>query len=383
MKIAFVTDDSLDRPDGVQQYVLTVGAWLSEQGHEVHYLAGSTSRTDLQNVHSLARNVQVTFNGNGLTTPLPAGRRAIKRLLETEKFDILHVQMPYSPMLAHKVIMNAPGPTVIVGTFHILPYSWLVRYATRVLGWWLRRSLQRFDRVFAVSPAAQPFAAQAFGIQSVSVLPNVAKLGSFGAAAPMPGLATGDNRPVIMFLGRLVARKGCDTFLDAAARLKQIYPHPFNIVVCGKGPLLADLQAQAGRLGIGDAVTFTGFVSEADKPRYMSAAAVMAFPSTGGESFGIVLIEAMAAGKPVVLAASNPGYASVMEPQPQLLFAPGDAASLADKMALYLQDEAARNGVVGWQREYVKQFDVAVVGSRLEAEYRQLMENKLHNKLES
>src|SRR3990167_6303303 len=91
LKIGLVVDDTLDKPDGVQQYVLLVGAWLSAQGHEVHYLVGQSSRTDLPNVHSLAKNVPVTFNKNKLTVPLPANKRRIQQLLEQEKFYILHV----------------------------------------------------------------------------------------------------------------------------------------------------------------------------------------------------------------------------------------------------------------------------------------------------
>jgi phosphatidylinositol alpha-mannosyltransferase len=386
MKIGLVLDDSLDRPDGVQQYVLTLGEWLSAQGHEVHYLVGATVRKDIANIHSLSRNWNVKFNGNHLSTPLPSSRRAIRNLLQTELFDVLHIQMPYSPLMAHKVILNAPQGTAVVGTFHILPYSQLVRTATRLLGWWLRRSLRRFDKVFAVSPAAQLFAEQAFGLHEVAVMPNVAKLDSFAKAEPFPGLASSGNDSdgaVVMFLGRLVARKGCDTFLEAVAQLRSRNGRPFKAVVCGKGPLLAELQDLAVRLGIDDIVSFTGFVSEEDKPRYLSAATVTAFPSTGGESFGIVLIEAMAAASPVVLAASNPGYASVMDPRPELLFQPGNASELADKMAKYIESRTERERIVDWQRNYVQQFDVAAVGQRLIAVYDAEIQKKLQKQQKS
>ncbi len=375
MKIALVLDDSLDRPDGVQQYVLGLGEWMRSQGHEIHYLVGATSRQDLVNVHPLSRNWQVTFNGNRLSTPLPANTAAIRELLTREQFDVLHVQLPYSPLMAQRVILAAPVSTVIIGTFHILPYSGLVRKATRLLGWWLRPSLRRFNRIYAVSPAAKPFAEQAFGLNNVDVLPNVVGLSAFKTAQPMPGLAVNDE-PVIMFLGRLVARKGCDTFLRAVARLREDYDKPFKVVVCGKGELDAELRSLAGRLGLDDIVHFTGFVSEVDKPSYMTAATIMAFPSTGGESFGIVLVEAMAAGGPVVLAANNPGYASVMEPQPGLLFAVGDVAALATRMAYYLRNRTDRQTILDWQREYIGQFDTAVVGQALLTEYRLQLQKK-------
>ena len=104
MKIALVLDDSLDKPDGVQQYVLTLGSWLTSQKHEVHYLVGATSRKDIPNVHSLSANMRVRFNKNRASMPMIANRKAIRALTEKEKFDVLHVQMPYSPLLAGKII---------------------------------------------------------------------------------------------------------------------------------------------------------------------------------------------------------------------------------------------------------------------------------------
>src|ERR1039458_1701699 len=96
LKVALVLDDGLDKPDGVQQYVLSVGRWLSAQCHEVHYLVGQTARTDVTNTHSLSRNIRVSSNGNRLTIPLPTSRKKLGKLLEDEQFDVLHVQTPYT-----------------------------------------------------------------------------------------------------------------------------------------------------------------------------------------------------------------------------------------------------------------------------------------------
>jgi phosphatidylinositol alpha-mannosyltransferase len=148
------------------------------------------------------------------------------------------------------------------------------------------------------------------------------------------------------------------------------------VIVCGKGELDAELKSLSSQLGLDDIVSFAGFVSEADKAGYMAAATIMAFPSTGGESFGIVLIEAMAAGGPLVLAADNPGYASVMQPQPGLLFTVGDAMALADRMLHYLHDRSDRQTMLDWQQQYIGQFDIAVVGRSLLADYTQQLQKK-------
>lgn len=374
MKIGLVFDDSLDRPDGVQQYVRAIGAWLSAQGHAVHYLVGQTKTSDLPNIHSLSSNIGVSFNGNRLTIPLPADDGPIRQLLQAEQFDILHIMMPYSPMMARKVIAHASSRTAVVGTFHILPQTWLVRWSTHVLGRWLRRSLQRFDKVVAVSPAAKLFAEEAFGLNGVTVLPNVVRLADYQGSELFERYV--DDIPTVMFLGRLVQRKGCSTLIDAVARLKQSGVWPLRVVVCGKGPQDAALKAQAQRLGIAEAVEFTGFISEQDKPRYVASADVIVFPSLGGESFGIVLLEGMAAGKPVVLGASNPGYASVMEPRPQQMFKPGDSQALAGLIKQYISDAQARKLALDWQQEYIQQFDIETVGQKLLAEYTLQLQKK-------
>ena len=107
MKIALVLDDSIDRPDGVQQYVLPLAGFLTRAGHEVHVLCSTASAREDVTVHSLARNVGVTFNGNGLRIPLPASRYRIRALLAREKYDVIHVQTPHSPLFAARVVEEA------------------------------------------------------------------------------------------------------------------------------------------------------------------------------------------------------------------------------------------------------------------------------------
>lgn len=366
LKIGFVFDDSLDQPDGVQQYILALGEWLSGQGHEVHYLVGATSRHDIARVHSLSRNIQVRFNGNRLSIPLPAPRQAIRELLQTEAFDVLHVQLPYSPFMAGRIIAAAPPGTALVGTFHILPNSRLAAAGNRVLGWWLRRSLRRFQAIVSVSAAARTFARSYYGIDS-TVLPNVVDYARFHNAVALP--AYNGGRPTILFLGRLVPRKGCRTLLEAVNLLQRQAAIPqFRVVVCGKGPLEAELRAYAAKNHLQN-IEFTGFVAEADKPRYYASADIAVFPSRGGESFGIVLLEAMAA-KTAVLAGNNPGYASVIGAKQELLFTAADSRQLADKLAWLLEDGQARRGLAAWGEGYARAFDTAAVGEQLAELYR-------------
>jgi phosphatidylinositol alpha-mannosyltransferase len=362
-KIGIVLDTSLDPADGVQQYVIAMGEWLRAQGQEVHYLAGETTDRQLPNIHSLARNVNVVFNGNRVSIPLPTSRRKLQRFITESPFDVLYVQTPHHPLMSQRLICAASARTAIVGTFHILPYTLLARVANKLLGYWLRPSLRRFDKMLAVSPAAARFEKWSFGLDA-EVLPNVIDFNRFHDAVPFERYA--DNVPTILFLGRLVPRKGCLTLLQAAKILREGDEVPtFRIVICGKGPLEASLRRYATDNKLDDYIEFTGFVTEADKPRYYASADISVFPSSAGESFGIVLLEAMASGKAVVLAGDNPGYASVMEPRPELLFAATEPAVLARKIKTLLDDQAQRAELAAWGESYTRSFDVNVVGQKL------------------
>jgi len=374
LKIGIVCDDTLDKTDGVAQHVLTTGLWLSDQGHEVHYLVGETKRTDLPNLHSLSKNVNVRFNGNRLTMPLPANKRHIRELLAREQFDVIYVQMPYSPALAARIVRAAGPQTAVVGAFHILPNNKMADWGTSLLGWLLRRNLQRFDAFLSVSTAAQAFSKRTFKIDS-KFIPNASPLKPFLTAKPFPQYK---DKLVVLCHGRLVERKGCRHFLEAVARLREDgrWPKDAVVLVSGKGPLLGKLQQLVAEHGLEDVVTFLGFISEEDKPRYMASADVVVYPSTGGESFGIVLIEAMAASRGAVLAGDNPGYASVMQPRPDSLFSPFDHAAFAAKLHKYLSGQKVRQQARTWQQEYVQRYDVSVVGEELLKLFRQALRKR-------
>jgi len=184
--------------------------------------------------------MSVRFNGNRMSMPLPVKKSEITALLSTEKFDVLHVQVPYSPLLAHRVIMAAPPQTAIIGTFHIAPNSALVSSATRLLATVSRPSLKRFDTMFSVSKAAEEFAKRTYGIKT-EILPNVVETSRFSSAEKFVEFA---DKPTIVFLGRLVPRKGCQILLEAVRDIvNNGAPIPFRVVICGRGPLEQSLKS--------------------------------------------------------------------------------------------------------------------------------------------
>lgn len=371
MKIGLVVDDTLDKPDGVQQYVLGLGKWLSQQGHEVHYICGQTQRTDIANIHSISRNISVKFNGNRMSTPLPASKAVIRRLLQELQLDIIHVQSPHSPFMAQRVIMAASQQTPIVATFHILPHSRSAVWGTHALTWLLRPSLKRIDTMFAVSESAREFAFHTFKLEA-PVVPNHVNLQQFANAKGFERFA---NKLTIVYLNRLVPRKGAMHLVEAIRHIRdnKLYEQPYQGIICGKGEETPRLQKYIAEHNLQDLITLEGFVSEADKPRYLASSDLAVYPSTGGESFGIVLLEGMAASKGVVLAGNNPGYACVMQPHPEQLVEPEDTAAFAAKLVHYMSDDSTRQAARQWQRQDVKQYDINIVGNRLLQSYEQLI----------
>lgn len=373
MKIGFVIDDGLDKPDGVQQYIITLGGWLISQGHEIHYITGETYRKDIPNIHSLGKNITLNFNGNTVSTPMPVNAKKIDNLYSKHKFDVLHVQLPLSPFLAGRVIKKATKKTAVIGTFHILPYSKLEKWSARSLRVLIRRPLKRLDHTFSVSEPAARFAKKSLGIRS-TVMPNVIDTRRFLSSKKITKYD--DGKINIVFLGRLVERKGCRQFLEAVSRLhEKNITQNVRVLICGKGPELAKLKDFVHKKRLSHIVNFVGFVSENDKPKYLSLADIAVFPSLGGESFGIVLLEAMAASKGVVLAGDNQGYVSVLGDRPKQIVDPFNTQDFTKKLKHFITSKRARDDASRWQREAVKQYDVRSVGKKIVETYISCLQN--------
>jgi phosphatidylinositol alpha-mannosyltransferase len=377
LSVGFLFDDTLDSNDGVAQQVKRLGEWLSRNGHNVVYLCGESKIEEWAGgkVYSLSKNIGVKFNGNQLSMPLISHSKAIRDVLNTERLDILHVQVPYSPLMAQRVIRRAHGTSTIVGTFHIMPAGFLADSGSRLLGLIQRLSLKKFDQMMSVSKSAEQFAKTSFGIDSV-VVPNMIDLSSFQKIT-RPEVTVGR----IVFLGRLVKRKGCAQLIRAFAVLVSQKPD-VELIIAGDGPERPELEKLVAKLGISAKIRFLGFVNEADKASLLASATIACFPSLYGESFGVVLAEAMAAGSGVVLAGNNPGYRTVMEGQSKLLIDPNDSKLFSARLSELLGDKALRTKLHLWQDQHVKQYDVNVVGRRVLEVYRQAIAKrqlKRHN----
>jgi phosphatidylinositol alpha-mannosyltransferase len=379
LKIGFVFDDTLDSFDGVSQYVKTLGAWLSGQGHEVRYLVGQTRMPEWAGgkVYSLAKNRRVSFNGNQARIPLPANKNRIKQVLADEQFDVLHVQVPYSPFLAQKIINAAGKEVAVVGTFHVAPGNFLSAWGGYGLRLMYSRSLKRFDQIVSVSPAAAQYANSAFGLRT-DIVPNVLDVQKFAKASKKIKFRKSRN---ILFFGRLVKRKGAKEMIKAFSVLHK-YDKVAKLTIAGDGPERKNLEELVENLELQDSAKFLGFIEEADKAKLMAGADIVCFPSLYGESFGIVLLEAMAAGAGVVIGGNNPGYKTVLGERTQLLFDPTNALAFAGKLSELLENEEIAKELHAWQQVEVQKYDVNVVGPRITEIYQTAISkdrSKRHN----
>lgn len=377
LNIGFVLDDGLDKPGGVQQYILGLGGWLASKGHEVHYLVGETHRRDINNVHVLAKNIKVAFSGNKLSIPMMGSEKAIRRTIGQNDFDVLHVQVPYHPLMGGRIISRARRDTAIVGTFHIMPYSWLASAGSSILGLLMRYQVKYFDRFIAVSEPAKGFAKAKYGIES-SVVPNFVDTSKFKPNQK----SSKDGHLRVIFLGRLVERKGCRQLLESLARAKDKSMLERNITVdiCSDGPQRLELEKYCRDKGL-DEVIFRGEISEEEKMRLYGRADIAVFPSISGESFGIVLLEAMAAGC-AVIAGDNPGYRSVLANAPASLINPKDTAGFARQLAQTINDKEYRTKLQAKQQKLLSQFDINEVGERILDGFYQAIRDKIKQKRE-
>lgn len=367
MKIAYVLDDTYDSADGVQQYIKLLGGWMTNKGHDVHCLVGE-SDNHASNIHSLAKNIKVNFNKNKLTIPIWSNSGAIKELLEAQQFDILHIQMPYSPIMSGKVIKYAPRDSKIVGTFHIAPHGRIENGSTKLLGIMQSRSLRKFNKIISVSGVASKFARDSLGLPSV-VIPNAVDLTLYKNKKNVRKLYD------VIFIGRLVERKGCSYLLKAIKELRQNGYESLKVAIVGRGEQQSKLKKYVSENNLNKNIKFFGYVSESKKRELLSKSKIAAFPATGGESFGIVLLEAMAAGC-VVLAGDNPGYRGVMERERESLFNPKDYESLAEKIDYLLSKHKVMLRIYQNQQKILKQFDINIVGGDILQVYKQLVKDK-------
>lgn len=362
LNIGLAFDDSLDRPSGISHYLRALAASLLKAGHQVTHLVGESVdgvQADAR-VISLARNVPVRFNGSAASTPVWCDRRRLNRVLARERFDVVHIQMPYSPILSGRLIHSLPPHTALVGTYHVHSEGWLARTGATLLASASRRTLGRFDAIMAVSDTAARSAARCFGLENCLVVPTLLDVAAVEEAVTRLR-RPGRRVPRIVYIGALVRRKGAADLIDAG-RLLARQGREVEIVIAGRGPLERSLRRRARGLG----VNVVGAVSEGEKIALLADADLACFPAHGGESLGVVLLEAMAAGVPVI-AGNNSGYAETLAGA-GLLSSPAPKR-LAGSIASLLDDPVRRIAMIEGGSRVIEAFHSDRVTSQILAVY--------------
>lgn len=368
LKIGLLVDDSLDEAGGVQQYVLTLGEWLESMGHSVHYICAATTRTDLKNMHSMTKTLRVPFNGNRLGTPLPVRRKRVAELLAKHKFDIVHVQTPHSPLFAARFINALPDKTKVISTLHVLPLGLVADLGTKHAKRLVRSSLDRIDRFIANTEATGDYYQDAWGVES-TVVPNPVKTSKFMTRSSM---GWDKSKKQVVFLGRLVDRKGVLQFVEAVTMLPRTIRGTTQFHIGGNGPLADDVSRIIIERKLQDCVFQHGFIDEETKSTFLASADIAVFPSIGGESFGVSIIEPMVNSKTIVLAGHNEGYDGVMGERPDLMFDARSPKAISSRISKWLKaSDTDLKSTKKWLKNHVKQYDIDTsVGTRIVDVYR-------------
>ncbi len=363
MKIGLVTPYIYPLPGGVNAHVGFLHQHLRERGHDVRIISSThgLQRSSEGDIIRIGRGFSVPSNGSvGTLTVSPRFVSQCQDVLEREQFDLLHFHEPFVPFLS--LVLLRESTSVNIATFHAYNgWSPAYEFGRRMLAGYARR----LDGRIAVSVAARYFIDKYFPGE-YKVIPNGVEVERFATARPIERWR--DGTPNLLFLGRFEERKGLLVLLKAF-RLLRREGRDCRLLVVGNGPQEREARRYIATRRL-SGVEMLGRVAEDEKPRWYATADVYVSPATGRESFGIVLLEAMAAGTPIVCSDIH-GYKGVVRRGEQaLLVPPRDPRALAAAIRELLDDpaERARMGASGHERSL--QFGWGRVAERVDDYYR-------------
>lgn len=367
MKIGIVCPYDVVRGGGVQEHVLAQAEILRERGHTVKIV---TPRPRNQDTSQLSAD-KFIFVGNStkVKTPIKTslelgaslGRDTVDDMLAEENFDLLHIHEPEVPILGSQIIAKADCP--IVATFHaVYPETPMARTIETFRVPYSRSIFSRLTELTAVSDAAATFVRERTG-RTVHIVPNGIDLTKY----QFEPQAVAKSPKKILYIGRLEKRKGVLYLLKAYRKLVA-ERDDIELLIAGNGELRDSLEAYVQRHNL-PRVHFLGYISDAEKFQLLHEAAVFCSPALYGESFGIVLLEAMASGT-VIVAGDNAGYKGVLSGTGrQSVVDPKHTDGFARRLDLMLDDVAIRTAWLHWAQSEIVQYDYQKVVNQYEKIY--------------
>lgn len=371
MKIALVSPYDFSYPGGVANHISNLDRYLCRMGHEVKIIAPASQEVTMFGGRFIQIGKPRAVPNSGsvarITLSLTLADR-IKSVLEEEKFDIVHLHEPFAPMLCSAVLRFSN--TINVGTFHALD-SWPGYRLAWPIGIIMLKSRRRkLHGRIAVSEPAMKYASK-YVPGDYDIIPNGVDLNVFKPeVSPIEEFK--DGKVNILFIGRLERRKGVGYLLNAYRRLKREIPNS-RLIIAGPGTRLRGKYEHWVKTWKVEDVVFAGLVSHEDLPRYYQTADIFCAPALRQESFGIVLLEAMALGKPVV-ATNIDGYASVAtHGQEAWLVPPRDVRQLTEALITLAKDENLRKKMAEKGLEKVRDYSWEKVAERVVDYYNKVL----------
>ncbi len=366
MKIGIVCPYNIFQPGGVQEHVQYQAQILRKRGHKVSII---TPKPRGHEDKKIPRGVVFVGGSTRIKTPsATSGDISISVDVDavdaelSKGYDVIHVHEPAIPLLARQILPRVD--CLRVGTFHAaLPGNTIGKTLVRTYRTYFKTVMPYIDVITAVTPAAIGYINGAVDPDDITYIPNGIMLDKMKSKN-----AEQRDKNMIFFIGRLEKRKGALYAIKAFEKVKERNPDA-KLVIAGAGPLRESLEFYVERNDIED-VTFLGRITDKEKFHYMRTCGVYTSPALYGESFGIVLAEAMAFEAPTV-AHQNEGYIWVLKETGRLsLVDVHDIKAYADRLQLMMEDDKLRATWQKWAKQYVKQFDYERVVDQYEALYK-------------
>ena len=368
MKIGLICPYDIFRGGGVQEVVLELQKGLSGRGHSVKII------TPLHRDHDKSPKDGIIFIGTSTDVKSPFHTYTqvsvslnideIKSMLEREKFDVLNFHEPWVPIMSRQLLVKSK--CVNVATFHAkLPETIMARTIEKVITPYTKSVLKYLHELTAVSDAAAEYV-RTLTPRPITIIPNGINLDKYKISNSNENKSAPKEK-TILYIGRLEKRKGVKYLIGAFGLIVKDNPG-IHLIIAGGGPDREKLEDNVRNNNVSN-VTFAGYVDEKQKLKLLEKADLFCSPALYGESFGIVLLEAMAKGI-VTIAGNNSGYTSVLKEMGEIsIINPKDTAEFARRLHLLLYDQHLRDLWQKWAKNYVKQFSYPKIIDQYEALY--------------